>query len=269
MLLRRIPLLSPTRLTAEMTRHYLSEGLTDFFLFGTDGATSIVNRASAINASAANATVVGSPTYGAAYARCTSGAYFNTSARETANYTCLSVMRINNAGARLGVTWASTYALDASVNNGATKFGALGIITQTGAADYTGAISNRIGYAKPHASAPAITYVNPSLSIADTRTWKLAGCVVHAAAAAGDGGGSQITDLTNSALSSKASVGSTYYRLPNSASLFRIGCDNADYFNGSIDIAAWFLWNRVLSSDQLQKLRAILKPYFHSRGISI
>lgn len=256
-------------LTAEISATRIGRGLVDAFFMGTDATKSTTNHATAYCAEAANATVSGTPSYGSGYARLSGSGYIQTTSREMMGYTILCVCRINNAGANLGVSFANNYALDLGVNNGSTKFGMLGIIQQAGASDYTGTISNRVGCAKPHLTSPAINYANPSLAVADTRTWRLIALVVNPPALSGDGGSNRVIDLTNGTSYNGGGLGTGWYRLPNVVTPIRIGNDQTGYFNGSIDVSAWLHWNRALSDAEMRQLRKTLTPYFAAKGIAI
>lgn len=267
--LSRPPLVTPPAVVRELSKLALGRGLVDAFFMGTDATTSITNHAIPYCADAANATVSGTPTYNAAYARLSGSGFIDTTSREMLGYTILCVCRVNNAGATLGVSFANNYALDLGVNNGATKFGILGIIQQAGAGNYSGTISNRVGCAKPHITTPVINYANPSLGVTDVRTWRLIALVVHPPSLSGDGGMNRVMDLTNGTVTNGGGVGTGFHRFPNVVTPIRIGNDQTSYFSGSIDVSGWLHWNRPLSDPELSELRHTLTPHFAAKGIRI
>lgn len=255
----------------------LGKGLTGAFLFGQNANFSRKNLAPSLPmVPSSDGTITGSPTYFPYWTTFSNGKYLDTTVTESRFYTAIAVCRLRDRGANGGATIFCNHTTDSAVHTTATdgaiaantRFGAYALITQAASTSLSGAISNRVSYAKQATASLVLNYVSPSLAVSDVSQWRMVAFTASAMAAA-DGTGGVVQDLTNNATTGATTAGPGFMRWSNFTQKLRIGSDFTPFYHGLIDMAMFCFWSRVLTAAEISDFRTRFQPFFNKRGISI
>lgn len=120
----------------------------------------------------------------------------------------------------------------------------------------------RVGIAKPDPTTPLISFMNPTLAVADVTAWRLVAAVCYGVSA-------RLYDLTAGTSSALANAPAGYRRFPAYNNKFRIGSDYSAFASGQEDMACWHHYGRALAYPELTSVASKLRADFASVGISL
>lgn len=216
----------------------ITDGLVGWWYPGVDGTISAKDFTFTDNAA-----IIGTPTYNAAYARCTGlSHYFQTALPETLSFTVLAVMRLPSGqtgtvrGCIAGRWPGSGYANQGLYHDAGTYPAA--------------AIKLNPGKSAGGSNTAA------SLTITDASGWQMVAGVVDddtsATAVRNLTAGTVATGTINGARQLDGDAGWMFGSYPFT-------------WTGTIDIAHWSLWNRALTTDEMETLRTFIADFMLDR----